>query len=102
METKERIKQLLLTTERKGMKNLIEWMEEAGFFDAPCSSKYHLSEPGGLAKHSLNVFQNATKQLTTYFSENEDSITFDFVDVHFFDAAKLVRPRGDDIAGLSR
>ena len=80
METRERIKKLLLSTERKGMENLIEWMEEAGFFDAPCSSKYHLSEPGGLAKHSLNVFHNATKQLTSYFSENEEVVTFDFVD----------------------
>ena len=80
METKERIKQLLLSTERKGMQNLIEWMEEAGFFDAPCSSKYHLAEPGGLAKHSLNVFHNATKQLTSYYSENEEVVTFDFID----------------------
>ena len=79
METKERIKQLLLSTEREGIEDLINWMDEAGFFDAPCSSKYHLCEPGGLAKHSLNVFQNAMNQTLSYYKENEEQITFDFI-----------------------
>ena len=79
MKTRERIKQLLLSTERKGMENLIEWMESEGFFDAPCSSKYHLAEPGGLAKHSLNVFQTSMQIALTYYSEREDEITFDFI-----------------------
>ena len=79
MKTKERITQLLLSTERKGMKDLIDWMDEAGFFDAPCSSKYHLAEPGGLAKHSLNVFQASMKQAISYYNEKEDEITFEFI-----------------------
>ena len=79
METRKRIKQLLLSTERKGIENLIEWMENEGFFDAPCSSKYHMAEPGGLAKHSLNVFQASMQIALAYYSEREDEITFDFI-----------------------
>lgn len=39
-----------------GMENLIAYMEQGGFFTAPCSGQYHLSCEGGLAQHSLNVF----------------------------------------------
>lgn len=55
MET-GRIKDLLLSTGRQGMENLIEYMEECGFFTAPCSTNHHLSKKGGLAEHSLNVY----------------------------------------------
>lgn len=51
-----RIKDLLLSTKRPGMDELIEWMESNGFFTAPCSSQYHLCKEGGLAEHSLNVY----------------------------------------------
>ena len=53
----EKIKDLLLSTHREGMKDLIECMDEYGFFEAPCSTRYHLSCEGGLAKHSLNVYE---------------------------------------------
>ncbi len=56
---KEIIKSLLLSTERKGIENLIEYMEEYGFFKAPCSTQHHLSKEGGLAEHSLNVLEVA-------------------------------------------
>lgn len=54
-----RIKDLLLSTERPGMKNLIEYMEDNGFFTAPCSTSHHLSTEGGLAQHSYNVYMIA-------------------------------------------
>ena len=54
-----RIKELLLSTERPGMKNLIEYMEDNGFFTAPCSTSHHLSTEGGLAQHSYNVYMIA-------------------------------------------
>lgn len=56
---KKRIKELLRTTNRAGMEDLLRWMDENGFYNAPCSSKYHLAKPGRLAEHSLNVFRNA-------------------------------------------
>lgn len=52
---KTKIIELLLSTERKGIENLIQHMEDNGFFTAPCSSQFHLCKEGGLAEHSLNV-----------------------------------------------
>ena len=53
---KDKIIDLLKSTEREGIDNLIEAMEQGGFFEAPCSSDKHLCCPGGLAEHSLNVY----------------------------------------------
>lgn len=55
MET-GRIKDLLLSTKRPGMDKLVGYMEENGFFTAPCSTQHHLSKEGGLAEHSYNVY----------------------------------------------
>lgn len=57
MEVKDKIKELLLSTRREGMNDLIEVMDNEGFFDAPCSGQYHLAKEGGLAEHSLNVYE---------------------------------------------
>lgn len=54
-ENRERIIAFLRQTERRGIEDLITYMDESGFFEAPCSTQYHLSCEGGLAKHSLNV-----------------------------------------------
>ena len=54
---KERIKELLLSTKRQGMEKLIFDMEFGGFFEAPCSGAFHLCKEGGLAEHSLNVYE---------------------------------------------
>lgn len=56
-EIKDKIIELLKSTERKGVDGLINHMEEIGFYDAPCSTQYHLACFGGLAQHSLNVFE---------------------------------------------
>ena len=58
MET-GRIKDLLLSTGRPGMENLIKCMDENGFCTAPCSTSHHLSKEGGLAEHSYNVYMTA-------------------------------------------
>ncbi len=33
------------------------YMEDNGFFEAPCSTNHHLAKEGGLAEHSLNVYK---------------------------------------------
>lgn len=44
--------------QRVGSGDLIQWLlDDSDFFTAPCSTRYHLAEPGGLAKHSLNVYK---------------------------------------------
>jgi len=51
----DKFKELLLSTNRKGMENVIERLEELGFFKAPASTKFHLNCEGGLLEHSMNV-----------------------------------------------
>ena len=46
---------MLLSTKREGMENVIEKLEELGFFKAPASTKFHLNYEGGLLEHSMNV-----------------------------------------------
>lgn len=54
---KARIIELLTSTNRPGMDRLISWLETTDFFEAPASTKYHLHCKGGLAKHSINVYE---------------------------------------------
>lgn len=56
INTKETIEQILRATGRDGIEDLLKHMEEAGFYTAPCSGAYHLAKEGGLAEHSLNVY----------------------------------------------
>lgn len=57
---RDRFIQLLRETNRKGIENVIQHLDELGFFTAPASARFHLSRPGGLLEHSLNVFDAAT------------------------------------------
>ena len=59
--TAMQIIRLLKETKREGIENLIEWMEDNGFFVAPCSTQFHLANAGGLAEHSLNVYRIANR-----------------------------------------
>ena len=54
-EIQARFKELLLATKREGMEDVIERLEEQGFFKAPASTKFHLNYKGGLLEHSMNV-----------------------------------------------
>ena len=43
---------------RQGSKELLDWItNKTDFFVAPASSKFHNAFEGGLAEHSLNVYQ---------------------------------------------
>lgn len=58
----ENNKDLFITTfkslvTRDGATELLAWLEtETDFFDAPCSTKFHLNYKGGLVAHSLHVW----------------------------------------------
>ena len=56
---KEEFLQLLRSTEREGIEDLIEALEEMGFFTAPASANHHLNVEGGLLEHSLNTCKAA-------------------------------------------
>lgn len=42
---------------REGAQELLDMLLKSDFFEAPASTAYHLNEPGGLCKHSTNVFK---------------------------------------------
>lgn len=57
-KNKEEIIKLLESTKRPGIDKLIEYLSARDYFEAPASTRYHLSVVGGLAQHSLNVYYN--------------------------------------------
>src|SRR5690554_1459568 len=57
MSIKERfIKVAKDRIKREGIDDLLKLLENTDFFTAPASTRYHHSYEGGLAKHSLEVF----------------------------------------------
>lgn len=70
METiQTQIENLLTETKRPGIEGLLHYMYKSGFYDSPCSSRYHLAQPGGLAEHSLNVCKTALTLAATLYSK---------------------------------
>mgnify|MGYP000932888589 CR=1 FL=1 len=53
---------LLQEIKRKGISNLIEYLEVSDYFMAPASTKYHGAYEGGLCEHSLNVTEMFSKR----------------------------------------
>lgn len=43
--------------DRPGIGELLEYLNESGFYTAPASTRFHNSFEGGLAEHSHNVFK---------------------------------------------
>ena len=41
---------------RPGADKLLAWLETTDFFEAPASTRVHLSRPGGLVEHSIHVY----------------------------------------------
>lgn len=68
---KSRFDNELKSTGRDGIAELIEAMEEGGFYEAPCSGSHHLAKPGGLLEHSLNVLDYA-RQLNNAWNTGID------------------------------
>lgn len=61
----------LLKTEREGMVELLDYLADNGFLDAPCSTKFHLAKEGGLLEHSVNVLHVAEKlSVSLYGAKN--------------------------------
>lgn len=57
----EEFETILLNTKREGIDDLIDYLNDAGFYTAPCSGSYHLATEGGLVQHSVNVLHVAEK-----------------------------------------
>lgn len=59
MKAKEEFIELLRSTNREGVEDLLVALEDMGFFTAPASSNHHLNVEGGLVEHSLNTCKAA-------------------------------------------
>lgn len=55
LDNKKFVIDKLMETNREGMEDLIDAMEEWGFFNAPCSGGNHLACEFGLLHHTRNV-----------------------------------------------
>lgn len=69
---KEKFTALLKMTNREGVDELLQVLESMGFFKAPASSKFHLSNEGGLLQHSLNVCDMALELRELIIRKNPD------------------------------
>lgn len=69
----------LLATKREGIENLVDYMDEIGFFEAPCSSQFHLSCKYGLVHHTRHVMENAEKLGLCLFGAEEYNKVHDSV-----------------------
>lgn len=46
-----------MNIKRDGAMELLEYLKKTDFFDAPASTRFHLSRPGGLVEHSIHVYE---------------------------------------------
>ena len=53
----EQFIELLKSTKREGIENLIEFLKKSDFFKAPASTRFHGNFEGGLAEHSMKVYE---------------------------------------------
>lgn len=59
LDNKKFVVDALLATGREGMESLVAFMDEIGFFSAPCSGGNHLCCEFGLVHHTRNVMMAA-------------------------------------------
>lgn len=65
---------LLRSTERECIEDLIDYIRDSGFYEAPCSTQYHSAKEGGLLEHSLNVYHLANKIATALIGSKNISV----------------------------
>ena len=63
---KERFLELLRSTKRDGIENLISFIEKTDFYTAPASTRFHGSFEGGLLEHSLKVYDILADKVKNY------------------------------------
>ena len=74
---KEEFLQLLRSTNREGIDNLINFIEKTDFYTAPASTRFHGDYEGGLLEHSMKVYEilcNKVKSSPIEINVSEDSL----------------------------
>ena len=74
---KEEFINLLRSTKRAGIEDVITFLEKTDFYKAPASTKYHGAYEGGLLEHSMKVYEilkEKVKHLPIELEVSEDTI----------------------------
>lgn len=66
MDNKERFMSLCNSIKREGITDLMDWVNNSDFYNAPASTRFHGSYEGGLLQHSLNVYDELKRLLNAY------------------------------------
>ena len=62
-KNKEEFLSLLRSTNREGIEDLINFLENSDFFTAPASTRFHGCIEGGLLEHSLLVYKIVSEKM---------------------------------------
>ena len=54
---KEEFIELLKSTNREGIENVLNFLEKSDFYTAPASTRFHGAYPSGLLEHSMKVYE---------------------------------------------
>ena len=71
LDNKKFVVDRLMATGRTGMDDLVDYMEDLGFFEAPCSGGNHLSCKYGLVHHTRHVMELAEKLGVTLWGDEK-------------------------------
>ena len=72
---KEEFLNLLKSTNRENINELIEFINKTDFFDAPASTRFHGSREHGLVEHSLKVYEILKEKVKTSCNKNATRIS---------------------------
>ena len=65
---------------RPGADKLLAWLETTDFFEAPASTRFHLSRPGGLVEHSIHVYHRLHDLYVSERQRAEDQPFIELID----------------------
>lgn len=54
---------------REGIDNLVDYLQKSDFFYAPASTKFHCDHEGGLAEHSINVYERLRQNVLNEYGD---------------------------------
>lgn len=64
---------------REGADKLLDWLLKSDFFTAPASSKFHSNFKGGLALHSINVFERFKQNMENEYKNEPEKINMETI-----------------------
>lgn len=73
---------------REGLEGLLGFLESTDFFTAPCSTRFHLAERGGLCQHSINVYDRLLRLAVDEYGEENINLETITICALFHDVCK--------------